>query len=283
MKTGLVLEGGAMRGLFTAGALDYLLQQDFYFDYVIGVSAGANNGINFLSRQQGRCRKVISHENVVSYMGFDQFIRHFKVSNVEAMIKGYALNQFPFDFETFESSKTEFECVVINCDTGLPEYHGNFANREDFFNYNIATCSLPFFSQPIEIHGNHYLDGSLTDSIPLKRAMEKGCDKALIVLTKPEGGDPTNYGKLRMFLKMMYSKYPKLIDSMCRRVDSYEEQMAYIDQKVKEGRALIIRPEVQYVHHIDNSKKRMRRCYDHGFELMQRKYDEVTAFLKSEI
>jgi len=278
MKTGLVLEGGAMRGMFTAGAMDYLLEQNIFFDYVVGVSAGADNGINFVSRQIGRCRKVISHENTVSYFGRDQIRENRKLANIELLIKGYALNEFPFDFETFENSKTEFECVVINCETGLPEYHGNFKNREEFFNYNIATCSLPFLCDPVEINGNHYLDGSLTDSIPLARAVEKGCDKVLIVLTKPEGGTPTDYGRMRFFIEKVYSKYPKLCEAMCNRVDSYEKQTAYINKMVKEGRAYIFRPEEQYVHHIDNNPTRLERCYQHGHELMDKKFSEIYSF-----
>ncbi len=282
MKTGLVLEGGAMRGIFTAGVLDYLMQKDVYFDYVVGVSAGADNGINFVSRQIGRCKKVISHENVVSYYGWDQIIRNHRLTNIEKMIKGYALEEFPFDFDTFFNSKTEFENVVINCDTGLPEYHGGYADKEEFFKYNIATCSLPFLCQPIEINGNHYLDGSLTDSIPLKRAVEKGCERNLIILTKPDGGAPTDYSKMRFFIKLIYKKYPKLCDAMCKRVENYEIQTAYIEQKVKEGKAFIIRPEVQYVHHIDSNKKRLNACYQHGIQMMEKNFDKLKSFLTSE-
>lgn len=279
MKTGLVLEGGAMRGIFTAGVLDYLMQKDVFFDYVVGVSAGANNGINFVSRQEGRCKKVITHENVESYYGFKQFLKSHTTSNMEKMIKEYALNEFPFDFDTFFSSKTEFENVVINCETGLPEYHGNFKNQEEFFNYNIATCSLPFFTNPVKINENHYLDGSLTDSIPLKRAVEKGCEKIIIILTKPDGGAPTDYKKMKPFINIVYHKYPKLCEAMCKRVENYKIQTEYIQEMVSLGKAMIIRPEVQYVRHIDSNKEHLNNCYQHGKDIADKHFDEIKTFL----
>lgn len=280
MKTGLVLEGGAMRGVFTAGALDYLLEWDIHFQYVIGVSAGAMNGMNFVSRQHGRTKRVLTHEDVISYCGKDQLTANHRFLNLETFVKKYALEDFPFDFETFNNSETEFESVVINCETGLPEYHGDYKNQEEFFKFNMATCALPFLANPIEIRGNHYLDGSLTDSIPLKRAIEKGCDKVLIILTKPEEGSATDYKKMKFFIDKIYGKYPKLCEVMCDRMENYASQKAFMDKMEAEGKVMVIRPEKQLIRHYDNNVFRSQQCYEHGRNVMEKHFEKLKEFFE---
>ena len=115
VKTGLVLEGGAMRGIFSAGVLDYMLKKDIYYDYVIGVSAGAGNAVNYVSRQEGRTKKIITHENAESYYGVGQLFENKKILNLEMLVAEYALKDIPYDFDTFFASKTECESVVVNC------------------------------------------------------------------------------------------------------------------------------------------------------------------------
>ena len=114
VKTGLVLEGGAMRGIFSAGVLDYMLKKDIYYDYVIGVSAGAGNAVNYVSRQEGRTKKIITHENAESYYGVGQLFENKKILNLEMLVAEYALKDIPYDFDTFFASKTECESVVVN-------------------------------------------------------------------------------------------------------------------------------------------------------------------------
>ena len=132
VKTGLVLEGGAMRGIFSAGVLDYMLKKDIYYDYVIGVSAGAGNAVNYVSRQEGRTKKIITHENAESYYGVGQLFENKKILNLEMLVAEYALKDIPYDFDTFFASKTECESVVVNCETGKAEYKGNFKTKDEF-------------------------------------------------------------------------------------------------------------------------------------------------------
>ena len=143
VKTGLVLEGGAMRGIFSAGVLDYMLKKDIYYDYVIGVSAGAGNAVNYVSRQEGRTKKIITHENAESYYGVGQLFENKKILNLEMLVAEYALKDIPYDFDTFFASKTECESVVVNCETGKAEYKGNFKTKDEFLKCQMASCSYP--------------------------------------------------------------------------------------------------------------------------------------------
>ena len=278
-KTGLVLEGGAMRGIFTAGALDYLLEKDINFDYVVGVSAGSGNAVNFVSRQFGRTKQIITHENAESYYGMKQLIKHGRILNLHTLVTDYALNQIPYDFDTFFSSKTECESVVVNCETASVEYKGGYKDKDEFFKYNIASCSLPFICSPMEINGHHYLDGSIIDSIPVKRAVEKGCDKILVILTKPEGERPTDYSKARRAVKKYYSKYPLLADVMANRRDAYEEQDEYMHELEAEGKVFILRPDVQKIKHFEPSTEKLLNCYDYGYHMMEEYYDAFLDFM----
>ena len=161
VKTGLVLEGGAMRGIFSAGVLDYMLKKDIYYDYVIGVSAGAGNAVNYVSRQEGRTKKIITHENAETYYGVGQLFENKKILNLEMLVAEYALKDIPYDFDTFFASKTECESVIVNCETGKAEYKGNFKTKDEFLKCQMASCSVPFICEPVEIDGYHYLDGSI--------------------------------------------------------------------------------------------------------------------------
>lgn len=280
MKSGLVLEGGAMRGIFTAGVLDFLLEQNIYFDYVVGVSAGSGNALGFMSRQVGRTKKIIMHEDAQPYYGLEQLVENRKILNLETLVEEYALHDIPYDFETYDNSESEYEAVVANCETGLAEYHGDYRDRDEFFKYNMATCSVPFLCEPVEIRGYHYLDGSVIDSLPVARAVEKGCDKILVVLTKPEGNAPTDYSKMHKLINKKYGQYPKLCDALFGRMEAYSEQLDYMNKMVEEGRVMIVRPVVQLVHHFENSTDRLNICYQFGYDTMAAHYNEFLDFFE---
>lgn len=279
-KIGLVLEGGAMRGIYTAGVLDYLMEQNVKVPYVVGVSAGAGNGLNYVSGQIGRSKKVISHENLESYYGFKQRKKSKKMLDVHKLVVEYANETFPYDYDAFINSGVECETVVINCETGLAEYKSDYANKDEFFLYNQATVSVPFVCEPIEIEGNHYLDGSLADSIPAKRAVEKGCDKIIVVLTRPEGGKPTNYKKVKHLIRVIYKKYPKLRETMCNRKATYLEQMEYLNKMVEEGKAFVIRPENETIGHFEDDSEKLNGCYQAGYDMMKKKFGELKEFME---
>lgn len=281
-KTGLVLEGGAMRGIFTAGVLDYLLEKNIDFPYVVGVSAGAGNAVNFVARQKGRSKQVITHENEPSYYGIGQLFENKKVLNLDKLVVEYALKEFPFDFKTFYESKTECECVALNCETGLPEYLSHFQDNEHLLKSNMASCSVPFICEPVEIDGKKYLDGSLMQSIPAKRAIDKGCDRVVIVLTRENGAEPTDYAKAKRVVDLCYKKkYPNLCQTILKRKDNYEKQMSYVMELEKQGRAFIIRPQTQAIKHFENDYNKLCEFYDMGYSEMKKRYEELVSFMNN--
>ena len=223
-KTGLVLEGGSFRGIFTAGVLDCLLDNGISFPYVIGVSAGSGNAVNFIAGQRGRTQKVIMHENADPYFGLEQMMKSKKLLDLDKMLFDYAYDQIPLDFDAFFKSGTESEYVVANCETGLAEYLSPDGTHDRLLNLCKASCSVPVISQPVEIDGSYYLDGSIIDSIPYRRAMKKGCEKVVAVLTRMDEESPTDYSKMKLILNLCYkNRFPKVAEVMINRKNAYDK------------------------------------------------------------
>ena len=204
-KTGLVLEGGAFRGVFTSGVLDVLMENGIEYDYVIGVSAGAGNGMGYITGQVGRTRNVIKpKDHSQNYFGLKQVLKHGKFLNLDKMFFEYPYKQYPYDFDKFRKSDVALEVVVSNCDTGKAEYYDEREDIDRFLNLGKASCSVPLMCAPVKIGRYHYLDGSICDSIPLERALEQGCDRLVVVMTKSVSETPTNYGKAKAVMAMKY-------------------------------------------------------------------------------
>ena len=194
-KVGLVLEGGSFRGIFTAGVLDSLLEHHISFPYVIGVSAGSGNAVNFIAGQEGRTRKVITHENADAYYGLGTLRNNGKVLDLDQML---AYDKEPLDFNRFFASDVESEFVVVNCETGKAEYLSSDGTSESILQICKASCSVPLMCAPVKIGDKAYLDGSIVDSIPYARAIEKGCDKVVVIQTRKAGEAPTDYSKMKL-------------------------------------------------------------------------------------
>ncbi|HCF82729.1 MAG TPA: hypothetical protein DER68_01810, partial [Ruminococcaceae bacterium] len=224
MKTGLILEGGALRGIFTAGVLDRLMEEGINFPYVIGVSAGGGNAMSYVSCQVGRTCRMINVPKNDSYFGLRQFLGSRKLINLDKMAYEYPYKQFPFDFDTYYNSGIETEYVCTCLETGKAEYFSEYEDNERLLTIAKATCSLPMLCAPVEMDGKHCLDGSIADSIPIERALDMGCDKLVIILTKPGlNTPPTDYSKFKTVLNSMYKKYPNFIEACMTRVERYEE------------------------------------------------------------
>ena len=186
MKIGLVLEGGAMRGMYTAGVRDVFLDKNIQVDCIIGVSAGAFFGVNYKSRQMGRTlRYNIKYAKDSRYMGFKSLVRTGNIINKE-----FCFDEIPnkldiFDYDTFNKTKEKFYAVVTNVDTGSPEYI-EIKDLHESMEYLRASGSIPFVSKMVEIDGKKYLDGGISDSIPVEKMMDMGYDKIIVVLTRPK-------------------------------------------------------------------------------------------------
>lgn len=281
MKTGLVLEGGALRGLFTAGALDFLLDKEVSFDYIAGVSAGAGNLMNFLSGQRGRTRKVISPGKKDAYYGLSQLIKTGNYLNLDKMVFEFSYKTFPYDFQAHHDTKVEHEIVVVNCNTAKAEYINGAGDDTHTLTAVKASCSVPILSLPVELDGQDYMDGSLVDSIPYNRAFERGCDRVVIIMTKTGGEIPTDYNKYKPFIKAAYGKkYPKFAQALLERADIYQTQRDEMERLAEEGKIFILRPEMPCISKFETREDKREEFYQHGYDRMEAEFGKLCEFME---
>lgn len=282
-KTGLVLEGGAFRGVFTAGVLDVLMENGIEYDYIVGVSAGAGNGMGYLTGQVGRTRNVIKpKDHRQNYFGIKQIFRYGKFLNLDKMFFEYPYKQYPYDFDKFKNSNTTLEIVVSNCHTGKAEYYDERRNINRFLNLGKASCSVPLMCAPVPIGEYHYLDGSICDSIPIERAIEQGCDKLVVVMTKSVTETPTNYGKAKAIMAMRYKhKYPNFYQALLNRNKVYKRQLELLNRLEKEGKAIVLRPEIDCIHKFEQNDDKVEAFYQNGRDVAAHNIDKLIRFANS--
>lgn len=281
MKTGLVLEGGALRGLFTAGALDFLQDKQMNFDYIAGVSAGAGNMMNFISHQRGRTKQVIMPGKENSYYGLSQVLKTGYFLNLDKMIIEFSYDLFPYDFEEHRKTKVEHEIVVVNCNTSEVEYIDGSSEDPRMLAAVKASCSVPLISPPVEIDGSAYMDGSLVDSIPYHHAFEKGCDKLVIIMTKKADESPTDYSKWKFLIKAAYGKkYPKFTETLLNRAETYRNQANEMEELAKQGKIFILRPELPCISKFEKDTEKQDAFYQHGYDRMEAEYEQLLTFMK---
>lgn len=281
MKTGLVLEGGALRGLFTAGALDFLLDKNVTFDYIAGVSAGAGNMMNYISGQRGRTRNVISPGKKDAYYGASQLVKTGSYLNLDKMVFEFSYKTFPYDFEAHRNTKVEHEIVVVNCNTAKAEYINGAGDDTHTLTAVKASCSVPILSIPVEMDGQDYMDGSLVDSIPYNHAFQRGCDKVVIIMTKTGNETPTDYKKYKLFIKGIYGKkYPKFADALLERADVYATQREEMERLESEGKVFILRPEMPCISKFETREEKREEFYQHGYERMKAEYEKLCKFME---
>lgn len=278
MSVGLVLEGGAMRGLYTAGVLDVFLDSGIKADVAVGTSAGVLFGVNYASGQRGRAlRYNKKYAPKGCYMGIRSLVTTGNIIN-----KKFAYYDLPskldiFDEEAYEKSGIDFYATVTNVESGQAEYikiTDCFAQIEAM----RATSSMPFVSRIVEYEGKKYLDGGVADSIPVDKCKELGCDKIIVVLTRP-----LEYRKSKTdprLARMVYSKYPKLVDRINNRYAEYNECLEKIIEMEKKGEIFVIRPSrTVRVKHIERDPEKLQAIYDLGASDCTSKIDELNKYL----
>jgi predicted patatin/cPLA2 family phospholipase len=275
MKSILVLEGGALRGIYTAGVLDVLLDNNIEVDAVVGVSAGALFGINYVSKQRGRClRYNLANVHNKDYMGFHSLLKTGDIMNEEFCFHKLIYETDPFDFKTFNKSKIKFYAVVTNLRTGEPEYK-KIDDIEKDMEYLRASGSMPLVSRNVKIGKEEYLDGGMSDSIPIKWAEEQGYDKIIVVETRPK-----TYRKKKSTIapyKLKYKKYPKFIETISARWKNYNETKDYIEKK---DNIVVIRPtRLVKIKRIEKNKDKIQEMYDLGVEDAKNKIKEIKKYL----
>lgn len=275
MKVGLVLEGGGMRGLYTSGVLDYFLDQKIFVDYVIGVSAGACNGVSYLSKQKGRNYRV--NTNYVSdkrYLSLSNFIKTKSLFGMDFIFDEIPHQLDLFDYETFLSSPSEYKLGVTDVLTGRPVYFDKTHLDHDSTILK-ASSSIPVFSPIIEYQNGLYLDGGTTDSIPVKQALKDGCDHVIIVLTRDR-----NYIKKPESFRFIYSKvlkaYPNLIQALDNRHLMYNETLKFIKELEQQGKATIIAPSSPLeISRFEKDVSKLKNIYELGYSDASKKFDQL--------
>lgn len=243
-KTGLVLEGGGMRGVYTSGVEEYLLQQGIHYQYIVGVSAGASNSCTYVARQKGRGRRVnLDYLKDWRYMGLRSLIFKGSYFGLDFLFGDIPDKLDLFDYETFFSSPGVFRIGATNCITGVADYFDKHQVTKGLKHLK-ASCSLPLLSPIVEIDGTPYLDGGIADPIPVRKALADGCEHVVVVLTQPEGYRKTpSSEKANRLYRMAFRNYPKLAEALENRHRLYNETVDFVEALEREGRATIIRPD----------------------------------------
>jgi predicted patatin/cPLA2 family phospholipase len=265
-KMGLVLEGGGFRGLFTAGVLDYFLEKQIEFPYVIGVSMGASNGTNYLSKQIGRNLKVpYTFINDKRYMSFTRMLTKGELFGMDFIFDDIPNKLIPFDYKTFGSSKQKLVYVTTDCQTGEPYYVDN-TNIHDSFLALRASTSLPFANKMVNLHKRQLLDGGISDSIPVKKALKDGCEKLVVILTQPQDYRK-QAGKFNTIGKLKYKDYAHLIEKLNIRHQIYNNSLEELATLEKQGKAFVIRPDIQIpVSRTERNQAKLKIAYDMGYQ-----------------
>ena len=265
MKTGIVMEGGAMRGMFTCGVLDVLMEEGITFDGAVGVSAGATFGCNLKSGQIGRAlrynKKYCTDKR---YHSISSLIATGDIYNVDFCYEKLPYELDKWDLEAFQKNPMEFYCVATDAVTGKPVYYKcENGDRKDI-KWIQASASMPLVSRPVEIDGGVYLDGGISDSIPLKFMEEKGYDKILVIETQPRDYVKGKQ-KYMPLVRLVLRKYPGMIKAMEDRYLMYNEEKRYIREKEEKGEIEVIRPlEPLNISAIEKDPKELERVYQLG-------------------
>lgn len=280
VKTGLVLEGGAMRGMFTAGVLDVFMENGITFDGMIGVSAGAVFGCNFKSRQIGRTvRYNKKYGKDKRYCSFYSLIKTGDMYGAD-----FCYNILPnqldiFDADTFKKNPTAFYVVASDCETGKPFYKELKNGDSDDLTRLRASASMPLVSRVVEIDGRKLLDGGITDSIPIKYFESLGYNRNVVILTQPADYKKSP-AKMLYLIKAALRKYPAVVQAMSRRHTVYNEEKRYIFEKAALGKIFVICPEHSLkIRRTENNPAELQRVYDEGRAAALNQLDAVKDFL----
>lgn len=281
MKKGLVLEGGAMRGMFTAGVIDIFMENGLDFDAAVGVSAGAAFGCNIKSRQIGRAIRYNTRFcSDRRYCSISSLIKTGDIFNTEFCYGEIPLTLDPFDFEAYEKNPMEFYTVSTDICTGRAVYHKYEGQSDHGFDWIRSSASMPLVSRTVEIEGQKLLDGGIADSIPVRFFEQKGFDKIVVILTRP-GDYRKKKNPLIPIMRLKYRKYPKLVKTMENRHSVYNDTLEYIEKKEKNGEIFVIRPpEPLMVGKIERNPKKLLEAYNTGRKETEKSLEKLREFLK---
>ncbi len=278
-KAGLVLEGGGMRGVYTAGVLDYFDEKGLFFRFIVGTSAGACNAISYVSHQRGRsfetnfrfCRDK-------RYLNPFNVLRRKGVFGMDFMFHDIPETLLPLDYDTYAEENCDSHAVVTCLESGQAEYPVVRDMRTDSV-YVRASSSLPLFAETVEYGGKHYLDGGVADSIPVRFSMQSGNDLHIIVLTRPQGYQK-KASSLTRLCGRRYWDYPRFVEAFCNRHINYNQSVVCSEQLERQGRAVIIRPSYLAIDKFEHNPERLRTLYLQGYHDAEKAYRKVLALVE---
>lgn len=266
-----------MRGTFTSGVLDCLMDYGVEFPYGIGVSAGACNGVSFVSRQRGRAKySNITLLKEQHYIGFKHLLRQRSIIDMEMLYVRFTEEIYPFDYDTYFNNPMRFEIVTTDCLTGQPRYQEERTDRKRLIDLVKASASLPYVCPIAYVDGQPRLDGGIVDSIPLKRALEQGYEHCVVVLTRNRG-----YRKSEKDVKIphfIYRNYPRLRVALSHRCALYNEQLEMVERLEDEGRIIVIRPESPLsVDRMERNTDKLTALYQEGYSCAEKRMQEILS------
>ena len=276
---GLVLEGGGMRGIYTAGALDCLIDNNIYFKDIFAVSAGACHACSYVSKQRGRAYKAnITYLNDKRYASFRNLIKEGNYFAEDFVYHEIPDSLIPLDFDAMENSGMNFYAAVTNCRSGEAEYHlvKNYGSGAEIVR---ASSALPYLSKEIKLGNEMYLDGGISDAIPILQSIKSGNERNLIILTRDkEYIKPKN--KAAALHKIRYKKYPKLADAMNSKHLEYNNTLSFINELEFSGKAAVIRPKSPpEVSRLERNTKKLKNLYEQGYKDASEKLNEITTIM----
>ena len=283
VKTGIVLEGGGMRGMYTCGILDVLMENHIYVDGMVGVSAGIAFGCNYKSRQAGRAlRYNVRFANDKRYSGIISLLKTGNYYNADFAYKLVPTHYDVFDSNVFEDSPMECYAVCFDVKSGAGVYQRLTRVDDDFFEWIRASASMPVVAQPVEVGGRLLLDGGLADSIPLEFMMNKGYNRNIVILTREEGYRKT-VERGMWLMKPLLRKWPKVIEALQKRPAHYNMQLQKVREEERAGNAFVFRPlKPLNVSRTTHDPAEMNRVYQQGREEALQRLDELKRFLAGE-
>ncbi len=281
IDAGLILEGGGTRGVFTAGVLQYFMEQGLDLSYVIGVSAGACNAADYVSGQPLRSRQcMIDCLDKNSYIGLKILVKKKTVFDMDALFDVFPNKLYPFDYNTYFHSGKRCYFAATNCLTGRAEYLSEHRDRKRLMTICRASSSLPLFSKMVNVNGTPMLDGGLSDSVPIRKALRDGYRKNVVILTRNQGYRKKTNRRYNQVIRTVYRNYPNLVRTIIRRPYQYNRTMELIERLERDGRIFVIRPQTPAIHSTERNKETLKAFYSHGYEYAREIYPQLLEYLQ---
>ncbi|WP_442594129.1 patatin-like phospholipase family protein [Neobacillus sp. D3-1R] len=280
-QVGLVLEGGGMRGVYSAGVMEYFLEKDVNFPYVIGVSAGACNAASYLSKQKGRNRKVnIDFISDPRYLSWQNYFKHRQLFGMDFIFDEIPNRIVPFDYSAFFNNPSEFVIGTTDCHSGEPVYFTKSQYGKNVLPILKASSSLPFVAPEIEYDNKVLLDGGISDPIPIQKAEKDGYKKNVVILTRNEDYRKSP-SRFHYFVNRRYAHYPGLVAAMKNRYQIYNETLQYIIEQQKKDNVFILRPQQPLkVGRMERDPKKLSQLFEQGYMDAKNSYDDLKIWIQ---